>query len=213
MCRVLSEAKGSFVTVTKADVDVDCTPSCAEAIGNTVTVTVLGRFRLLTPLMAPFIGGSDVTLTSSASAQIVTDPPNVEALPTATPSPSPTSPAPTETGTGGPTDSPSPSPTPVPCIAPSAAFTVSPTGGFKNTTPFQFTDSSTGITAGECNATWSWNFGDGAGNSGNGAGTSSDKNPSYIYTKSNTNPGFTVTLAVSTSAGSSTTTRVIRVDP
>ena len=57
MCRVLSEAKGSFVEVQKADVDVDCCPSCATGIGNNVSVTVLGHFTLLTPLIAPFIGG------------------------------------------------------------------------------------------------------------------------------------------------------------
>jgi Flp pilus assembly protein TadG len=219
MCRVLSEAKGSFVEVAKADVALACSPSCAEAIGNTVTVTVNGHFTLLTPIMAPFLGGNDVVLTSSATAQIITDPPDVAAAPTPTPSPTPTasptpSPTPTPTGTGptaSPTATPTAAPTPVPCFAPSANFTVSPSGGFKNTTVFQFTDQSTNITPGECGAVWSWNFGDGSGN-GNGAGTSSDRNPTYIYTKHNNSPGFTVTLAVSNSAGSSTTTRVVRVD-
>src|ERR671910_941492 len=51
MCRVLSEAKGSFVVVNKADVSVACSPSCAKAIGNSVKVTVLGHFTLLTPIM------------------------------------------------------------------------------------------------------------------------------------------------------------------
>lgn len=205
MCRVLSEAKGSFVVVNKADVSVGCSPSCVTGIGNTVTVTVLGRFSLLTPIMAPFFGGNAVTLTSTASAQIITAPPDPAALPTATPTPTPTpEPIPTET--------PTPTPTPVPCFAPTAGFSVNPTGGFKNSTVFQFSDQSTSITAGECGAVWSWNFGDGNGN-GNGAGTSSDRNPAYTYTKSNTDPGFTVTLQVSNSAGSSSTTRVIAVNP
>src|SRR5687768_2728599 len=69
MCRVLSEAKGSFVQVQKADVTLTCSPACASGIDNTVTVTVNGRFKLLTPIMAPFLGGSNVTLTSSASAR------------------------------------------------------------------------------------------------------------------------------------------------
>jgi Flp pilus assembly protein TadG len=221
MCRVLSEAKGSFVQVAKADVALACSPSCATGIGNTVTVTVLGHFKLLTPIMAPFLGGSDVVLTSSASAQIITPPPDVAAIPTATPSPTPSpspspspTPSPTPTGTGptpSPSPSPTPTPTPVPCFAPTAAFSVSPTGGFKNTTLFQFTDQSTNIVAGQCGAVWSWNFGDGSGN-GNGAGTSTDRNPTYIYTKHNNSPGFTVTLAVSNSAGSSTVTHVVRVD-
>jgi PKD repeat protein len=218
MCRVLSEAKGSFVTVNKADVDVDCSPACATGIGNTVTVTVLGRFTLLTPIMAPFLGGHDVTLTSTASAQIITDPPIIAGLPTPTPTPTPTAsptPSPTPSGTGptaSPTGTPTPTPAPV-CIAPVAAFNVTPSGGFKNTTTFNFTDQSINMPIGDCGTVWSWNFGDGAGNSGNGAGTSSDQNPSYRYTKSNTTPGFTVTLAVSNDAGSDTTTRVIRVDP
>ena len=85
MCRVLSEAKGSFVTVAKADVGLACSPSCAKAIGNTVTVTVTGNFTLLTPIMAPFMGGNNVTLTSTATSQIITDPPIIAAGPTPTP--------------------------------------------------------------------------------------------------------------------------------
>ena len=217
MCRVLSEAKGSFVQVAKADVALACNPSCSTGIGNTVKVTVVGHFALLTPILAPFLGGSDVTLSSSATAQIITEPPMAAAVPTATPTPTPSptpspTPAPTAGPTSTPTASPTPSPTPVPCFAPVAGFTVSPSGGFKNSTVFQFTDTSTNMPVGSCGTVWSWNFGDGNGN-GNGAGTSSDRNPTYKYTKSDTNPGFTVTLAVSNSQGSSTFTRIIRVDP
>ena len=217
MCRVLSEAKGSFVEVQKADVQLACSAGCATGIGSTVTVTVLGHFTLITPLMAPFFGGSDVTLTSTATAQVITAPPDPAALPTATPTPSPSpspspSPTPDPSASPSPTPTASPTPTPVPCFTPIANFSVSPTGGFKNTTLFQFTDLSTRITAGECNAVWSWNFGDGNGN-GNGAGTSSDRNPTYRYTKSNTNPGFTVTLQVSTTQGSDSFSRVVTVHP
>jgi Flp pilus assembly protein TadG len=268
MCRVLSEAKGSFVQVAKADVSVACSPVCSTGIGNTVKVTVVGHFALLSPILAPFLGGSDVTLTSSATAQIVTEPPLAAAVapPTdtdgdtysdpieiaagtnpndansypgapdndgdgfsnaeetaagtdpnnATSYPGGPTPTPTPAPSGAPTPTPSPTasptPTPVPCFAPVASFTVSPSGGFKNSTLFQFTDTSTNMPVGSCGTVWSWNFGDGNGN-GNGAGTSSDRNPSYRYTKSNTNPGFTVTLQVSNSQGSSTFTRVIRVDP
>jgi Flp pilus assembly protein TadG len=221
MCRVLSEAKGSFVVVDKADVALACSPACATGIGNTVKVTVLGHFKLLTPILAPFLGGSDVTLTSSASAQIITEPPMAVAVPTATPTPTPSpspsptpspTPAPTAGPTATPTASPSPTPSPVPCFAPTAGFTVSPSGGFKNTTLFRFTDTSTNMPVGSCGTVWSWNFGDGNGQ-GNGAGTSTSRNPTYTYSKSNTNPGFTVTLQVSNTQGSSTFTRVIRVDP
>ncbi|MEA2537362.1 MAG: hypothetical protein QOF11_1596 [Chloroflexota bacterium] len=219
MCRVLSEAKGSFVEVQKADVTLACTPSCAKGIGNNVKVTVLGHFSLITPLMAPFFGGSNVTLTSTASAQIITDPPLAAAAPTATPtptqSPSPSpSPSPPPAPTGAPprapTASPTPTPTPVPCLLPTANFTVAPTSGFKNTTTFNFTDLSTNMPVGSCNTVWSWNFGDGNGQ-GNGAGTSTSRNPTYIFTKSNTNPGFSVTLAVSNSAGFSTKVVLVKV--
>lgn len=222
MCRVLSEATGSFVVVQKADVSVACSPSCGKAIGNNVTVTVNGHFTLLTPLMAPFLGGNNVTLTSTATAQVITDPPVAAAAPTATPTPTPTptpaptaTPSPTPTGTG-PTPSPgptaTPTPTPVPCFVPVANFTVSPSGGFKDVTLFQFTDTSQWMPIGSCNTVWSWNFGDGAGQSNNNAGTSNAQNPTYIYNKSKTNPGFTVTLAASNSMGSSTRTVVVRVD-
>ncbi len=272
MCRVLSEAKGSFVVVQKADVAVACAPSCATGIGNKVTVTVQGHFALITPLMAPFFGGSNVTLTSSASAQIITPPPIVAAVvpPTDTDgdtysdaieiaagtnpfdansypgapdndgdgysnatelaagtnpndaSSYPGGPTPTPTPTPGPTGAPtptpaptaSPTPTPVPCFAPVANFTVSPTSGFKDTTLFRFTDTSTNMPVGSCATIWSWNFGDGNGNgNGNGAGTSTDRNPTYTYTKSKTNPGFTVTLQASNSAGNSTKTVVVPVAP
>ena len=220
MCRVLSEAKGSFVVVQKDDVSVACSPSCAKGIGNNVTVTVQGHFTLLTPLMAPFLGGNNVTLTSTATAQVITDPPVAAAVPTATPTPTPSptpTASPTPSPTSGPTPTPaptaSPTPTPVPCFAPVANFTVSPSGGFKSVTNFQFTDTSQWMPVGNCNTVWSWNFGDGNGQSNNNAGTSNAQNPTYIYTKSKTNPGFTVTLAASNSMGSTTKTLVIRVDP
>jgi PKD repeat protein len=87
---------------------------------------------------------------------------------------------------------------------------VTPTSGFryknaaKPGTTFQFTDGSTNMTSG-CEPIWSWNFGD-------GSGTSSLQNPSYLYVSSNSTPGFTVSLTASNSAGSSTTTVVLRVD-
>jgi Flp pilus assembly protein TadG len=219
MCRVLSEAKGSFVQVAKADVSLTCSSGCAKGIGSSVTVTVLGHFKLLTPIMAPFLGGSDVVLKSTASAQIITEPPIVAALPTATPTPTPTasptpsptpSPVPTGVPTAAPTPTPTPVPTPAPCFAPVANFTVSPSGGF-TTTLFQFTDTSTNMPVGRCGTVWSWNFGDGLGN-GNGAGTSSDRNPTYQYTKKSNQAGFAVTLQVSNSAGNTTITKNVMVN-
>src|SRR4029079_7668692 len=89
MCRVVNEAKGSFVTVAPADVSMACTPACDAAMGNTVTVSVNGHFALITPLLAGFLGGQNLTLTSTAAAQIVTEPDINSAIATATPTPTP----------------------------------------------------------------------------------------------------------------------------
>jgi PKD repeat protein len=55
-----------------------------------------------------------------------------------------------------------------------------------------------------CHPIWSWNFGD-------GAGTSSLVDPVYVYNTANTSPGFTVTLTVSTDAGNTSSTYILRV--
>jgi hypothetical protein len=68
MCRVINEAKGSFVSVAPADVSLACAPACDTGIGNTVTVSVNGHFSLITPLLAGFLGGQNLTLTSTAAA-------------------------------------------------------------------------------------------------------------------------------------------------
>lgn len=212
MCRVTNESNGSFVTVVPADVSLACSPSCATGIGNMVTVTVQGRFALLTPLLAGFFGGTQLTLESSASAQIITEP-QIAVVPTPTPTPTPTpaptptpTPTPTATPVATPTPTPTPSPTPVPvCVKPVAQFVVNPTGGFRDKqnrpgTVFAFTDQSLNMAAG-CTPVWSWSFGD-------GSGASSNQNPTYVYKQ---HGSFTVTLAASNSAGSSTTTFTITV--
>ena len=213
MCRAVSEARQSVVTVTPADVSMTCSATCTAALGNTVTVRVAGHFTLLTPLMAAFMGGSDITLASSATAQLATAPSGGVAS-TPSPSPTPTStptPTPTPTGSAEASASPSPSASPTPvCIAPTAAFTVSPTSGFryknaaKPGTTFRFTNLSTNMVPG-CEPIWSWNFGD-------GSGASSLQDPTYLYVTANTTPGFTVSLTASNAAGSSTATVILRVD-
>jgi Flp pilus assembly protein TadG len=216
MCRVLNEAKDSFVTIAKADVSMSCSASCDRSPGSMATVSVDGHFTLITPLMAVFTGGQSVTFTSTATAQIATPPnggvattpsPTPTATPTATPTPTP---APTGTGTAEPTATATASPTPTvtPCFAPSAAFTVSPSSGVRQKTNqvgtvFSFTDSSLNMSDG-CDAVWSWNFGD-------GAGTSSLRSPNYVYQTQKSNPGFTVTLVVTNSMGTSTASVVVPV--
>ncbi len=50
-CRIKLESSGG-VSIAPTDVDVRCQPaSCNTGIGNTVTVSVTGHFRLLTPLV------------------------------------------------------------------------------------------------------------------------------------------------------------------
>lgn len=128
MCRALFEAQGSFTTVSPADVTLACSPSCTAAQGNTATVTVQGQFQFVTPILAPFFGGTQtLTLASTATAQMLVMPtrppmvtitpspsPSPTASPTASPSPSPTGPTPTPdpNATASPSPSPSPSPTP-----------------------------------------------------------------------------------------------------
>lgn len=212
MCRVINESKGSFVTVAPADVSVSCSPSCTATMGNTATVRVAGRFTMLTPLLAGFLGGSTINMAATATAQIITAPttgvvstPTPSPTPTPTPSPTPTA---TPTPTPGPTATATPTATPVPtpqCFVPVANFSVTPTGGFRDRnnrpgTVFSFTNSSLNMTAG-CNPVWSWSFGD-------GSGASSQQNPTYVYSTAGTK---TITLSASNSAGSSSTTRTVTV--
>jgi len=221
-CAVLNESSGSFLTVNASDVSLSCTPSpCAEALGNEVTVSVVGHFSLMTPILSIFVGGTNVTFTQSASAQISVRPnvaaptptPTATPLPTPTPTPAPTptpTPVPTPTPTSGATPTPTPTPTPVPtptptpfCIPPTADFSFSPSTGKKKKTDIQMTDLST--TMAGCPLTWSWNFGDGAGDS-----TSTLPNPLHQYQIQGT---FTITLVVSNFGGPSTRTRTITITP
>ena len=71
VCRVQNESVGSMVAIKPKDIDMTCNPStCPEAPGATVTVTVHGSFRLITPLLSFVFGGQNLNLTSSAVAQI-----------------------------------------------------------------------------------------------------------------------------------------------
>ena len=134
ICRVLLEAKASGVDIAPADVSVTCSViGCPTGLGNHVTVSVVGHFQLLTPILAPFFGGSqDVTFTRSATNQIETLPApddraadrHADARPPRRRRPTPT--PPTGTG-GGPTPTPGRDPDAEPdrpnCTLPSAGFT------------------------------------------------------------------------------------------
>lgn len=213
MCRTINETAGSFVTIVPADVSLVCDPSCAPAIGNRVKVTVVGHFSLITPLLSVFTGGQNVTLRSTASAQIITTPvvgnPSTP-QPTASPTPSVT-PSPTPSGSVPPSGSPTPIPSPI-CVAPAnVALNVSPTSGFRYKNPgkpgttFQFSTGASNMNEPLCHPIWTWNFGD-------GAGTSSLFAPQYVYLAANTSPGFEVTITASNDGGQATASFILRVD-
>ncbi|MHB8891149.1 MAG: PKD domain-containing protein [Candidatus Limnocylindrales bacterium] len=76
VCRVQMETRGSMTEVAPGDIELACSISgCPAQAGSTVTVTVRGTFRLLTPLLAAVFGGTDLPITSSATAQIEYLPP------------------------------------------------------------------------------------------------------------------------------------------
>jgi PKD repeat protein len=80
MCRAMNESQGSFVTVAPTDVSLACSTSpcpTTPVLGQTVSVTVVGHFRLITPLLAVFFGGQDTSFASTASAQLLATPPAV----------------------------------------------------------------------------------------------------------------------------------------
>jgi Flp pilus assembly protein TadG len=200
MCRTINETAGSFVTIVPADVSLLCDPSCAPAIGNRVKVTVVGHFSLITPLLSVFTGGQNVTLRSTASAQIIATPILGD----------PSTPAPTASPTPSPTPTPTPVPSPV-CVKPAnVVLNVSPTSGFryknkgKPGTTFQFSTGAANMNEPLCHPIWTWNFGD-------GAGTSSLFAPQYVYLAANTSPGFTVTITASNDAGKTTAAVIVKV--
>jgi Flp pilus assembly protein TadG len=218
MCRALGEATGSFVTISPTNVSLTCSPACSSQMGYIATVQVQAPFTLLTPILAPILGGQTITLTSSQVASMMTAPgpvatpspspsptPDPSATPSPTPSPSPTppvTPAPTPSPTGGPT----PSPTPACFTLPTAQFHLNPNSGKKKRDSFTVTDQSSSeawcpIT------TWSWSWGDA------GAGSTSDLQfpPGHVYQTQGT---YTIALVVTNLAGTSAPyTRTVTVTP
>jgi Flp pilus assembly protein TadG len=224
ICLVINEAKGSFYSITPADVSLTCSPSPCPTdptLGDTVTVKVTGKFTLVTPLLASFVGGQTINISASASAQLGVAPePYVGATPTPSPSASPTpspaaTPAPSGSATPAPSASATPSASTTTCVAPtvSNSITVNPTSGVAAEgagipgTMFTFTAPTVNPQPG-CTFSYSWSFGDGA--SGSGATVT------HTYaTKGNAGSAslkyFTVTLAISASGVAQTWTGSINV--
>src|SRR4029450_13681231 len=86
VCSVEGESAGSMVDIEPGDIAMVCNPvACPKAPGATVSVTVSGEFRLITPILAFVFGGQDLNLPSTATAQIEYFPD----IKTATPPPPP----------------------------------------------------------------------------------------------------------------------------
>jgi Flp pilus assembly protein TadG len=155
ICRTLLEAAGSVISVSPSDVSVNCSPSCTEGLGNTVSVTVNGHFKLLTPFMALFFGGYTINFASTSTMQI-------ETLPdVADPSVAP-SVAPSVDPSVAPSADPSVAPTIDPtCYTPSAGFTHTDSPvGMKS--PVTMTVVDTSSASPSCPITkWTWHWGDG----------------------------------------------------
>ncbi|NJD27675.1 MAG: hypothetical protein FIA92_05205 [Chloroflexi bacterium] len=201
-CAAVNESQG-FVAVTPADVTMTCTPACAKAYGNKVTVTVTGHFTVLTPIIWVFTGGQNVTFQRQATADVIVTPVIVSA-PTAAPTEDPDA-DPTEDPDAEPSDDPSPteSPevTPIVCGTPSVDFTYSQA---RKQDPVAFTSTST-PTSGECAINfWRWEFGDGSSD----AGALSTTSHNYGFPQ-NAGATFSVTLTVTTPGGTFAVTKSV----
>ncbi len=195
-CRIQLEAKNSGVTINPADVTVTCSVSgCPTGLGNTVQVSIVGHFTLLTPLMATFFGGSqNVNFTASATNQIETLPtPSVSGV-GSSPSPSP-SPSPTSSGSA----SPSPSPSVGTCTKPSAGFTATYTPGTR-TSPVTVTVKDTSTSPNCYIDSWVWQWGDSTTTMGTSGGTYSHT----FYAVNGKNKTYSIKLTVTNGAGSNT---------
>ena len=86
MCRTLNEARGGFVTVAPADVSVACSTGACPAtptLGQTISVAVTGRMRLLTPILGAIFGSQDLAISANATAQLNAAPTATGTAPTA----------------------------------------------------------------------------------------------------------------------------------
>lgn len=201
VCRALLEAKDSPISVSPGDLSLSCSPTCSEGLGNRVTVSVVGHFRLVTPILAAFFGGTqDLAFTASTTHQIKT-------LPGA---PTPPPPLPSLIA-----PSPSASPTPTPtatspaCNLPSAGFThtTSP-ASLKAPVTINLNDTSTSTSCGI--TSWFWV----ATNVTTGAVVWTDNVKSPAAHTFITAGTYHVTLTVANAAGSNTTGAIeVKVKP
>ena len=158
ICRGILESKGSVITVSPTDITLTCSPSCTGAMGNTVSVKATGHFNLLTPVMAVFFGGTNVTFSSTSIQQIGALPAVVTTTSTSSTSTSTTSTSTTSTTTTSTTST--SSTTSLNCSGVSAGFsyTKSPSS---NQSPVTVTVTDTSTYNASCVTVWAWDWGDG----------------------------------------------------
>jgi Flp pilus assembly protein TadG len=107
MCGVVTEAKGGFVEVDQAKVDLqpavcdDDAPYPSTGSPPDVTVSVEAPFHVLTPIIGAFVG-SDPTLSATAEAQCLAVP-DVAFAPIPSPTPCPEATVPVVDGLDAPT--------------------------------------------------------------------------------------------------------------
>jgi Flp pilus assembly protein TadG len=196
LCRVQLELRGSGITVSPADIAVACSQTgCPKTMGSRVTVTLTGRFQLLTPILAPFFGGTNVGFTRSSTVQIEALPAPETSTTTFTTSTTTTTTTTTSTTTSttSSTTTTTTTTTTVACTIPSAGFTYTLTPGNGQSQIMAVTDTTTSPA---CAITsWFWDWGDGA--------TSMVKDPQpHTYVHKGT---YYVTLRVANAAGTNTT--------
>ena len=188
LCRIQLELKGSGISVAPSDIAITCNQAgCPKGMGSRVTVTLTGRFQLLTPVLSPFLGGTNVPFTRAATAQI-------ETLPEVTTTTITSTTTTTTTTTTDTTSTGTTTTTSAACTIPSAGFTYS-TMPRSGQAPVVMSVVDT-TTSPSCAITsWFWDWGDGS--------TSMVKDPApHTYVV----PGrYFVTLRVANSAGTNTT--------
>jgi Flp pilus assembly protein TadG len=200
MCAILNESQGSL-TVAPADVTWSCSRSggCTSgAYGDAVTVQVVGHFQLLTPILSPFFGGTNITFTSLASADMVQTPFTAGSNPTSAPT---ATPVPTATVLPTATPFPTPSGLPVATPTPSAPTCAFPVANFtfdqqNKNKPVDFTSTSTPVPPPSTSCQiqfWRWDFGDNSTSAGNPPTISHDYNCQGCT--------YTVTLTVTNARG------------
>jgi len=205
ICRGILESKGSVVTVSPTDIVLTCQASdgssiaCSStpAMGKTVTVKATGRFTLLTPVIAVFFGGTNVTFSSSAINQIGALPATTLTTTSAT---STTSTTTTTASTTTTTTTTSTTTTPS-CSGVSAGFT-STFAPSTHQSPVTVTVIDTTTYNPLCSTVWAWTWGD-------GSPTTFGKTPApHVYTNQTGASGNTKTfnLTLTVTSGTFTST-------